>query len=119
MVKETSDTVLMYGIATAMGLACSPKGQPVVWPRLQSLLAVQPSAGEFRWSRRFDGCDGRSLYDLAVMISFALHGIKEIFILSRIIITTPYVDSLSALMSGNGSWLFTFGPSVHVVLVQS
>ncbi|KAF4671329.1 UbiA prenyltransferase domain-containing protein 1 [Perkinsus olseni] len=29
VVKETSDTVLIYGLATAMGLACSPRGQPV------------------------------------------------------------------------------------------
>ncbi|KAF4671713.1 UbiA prenyltransferase domain-containing protein 1 [Perkinsus chesapeaki] len=29
VVKETSDTVLMYGLTTAMGLACSPRGQPI------------------------------------------------------------------------------------------
>ncbi|KAF4730653.1 UbiA prenyltransferase domain-containing protein 1, partial [Perkinsus olseni] len=29
VVKETSDTVLIYGLATAMGLACSPRGEPV------------------------------------------------------------------------------------------
>mmetsp|Transcript_7308 Transcript_7308/g.7202 ORF Transcript_7308/g.7202 Transcript_7308/m.7202 type:complete len:193 (-) Transcript_7308:126-704(-) len=44
VVKETSDTVLMYGIATAMGLACSPKGQPVNFVGVAVSMAVMAVA---------------------------------------------------------------------------